>query len=155
MVLPVGHFVAYPEEKRAAPQVDPPDQHSTQMTKMAHAVARRAKRAEEFDSCHNRNEWPHGNHDRKWKEPDLPVREKYCVGYENAKDRSRCADGWDVCGDMSPKHGENFYEDRDDSSANSANKKIVREALFAHTSSNSRPNIHSISMLMSRWNNPP
>src|SRR5271165_1139029 len=108
LVLPVGHFIADTKEERTATEVDPANEHSTQVAKMANAVARGANGTEEFDGAHDGDEGAHGNHNRKRKKPDLTIGEENGVGDQDAKDCPACANSRNVGGAVPPKHRKNF-----------------------------------------------
>ena len=92
------------------------------MTKMADIIAGGADGAEEFDGAHDGDKGAHGDCDGKREEPDLTVGEEDGVGDEDAKDRSRGANGRDISGAMSPQRRKYFDEDGDDSGADSTGK---------------------------------
>src|SRR5208282_1571060 len=125
LVAPVGNFVADAEVKRAAAQVDPADEHAAKVAQVADVVAARAEGGKEFDGSHDGDKRPHGNHDGQREEPDLAIGKKDGVGDEDAENRAGSADGRDIRGPQSPKHGCDLHENGDDAGADATEKKVV------------------------------
>lgn len=131
LILPVRHFVAHAIEERTAAEVEPTDQHATEMAEMADAVAGRAEGTEKFDGGHDGDEGSHGDHDGEREEPDLAIREEDGVGNENAKDCARGANCGRINDPVAPQQGHEFHQDRDDAGTDSTEKKVVGETLLA------------------------
>jgi len=130
LVAPVCHFVADAEEEGAATEVDPADEHATEVAKVADIIAPRSKRPKEFDCAHDGNEGPHGNHDREREKPDLAIGEEDGVGDKDSEDRAGSADGGDIRGTMTPEEGDDLHKNGDQAGADAAEEEIVGEALL-------------------------
>lgn len=120
LVLPVGYFIANAEQEGPTSEIEPADEHTSEMTEMTDTVAGGAECTEELDGAHDSDEGTHGNHDREGEQPNLAVREQNCVGNQDAEDRAGRADRRSIQRPVAPEHGNNFDENCDNSSADSA-----------------------------------
>lgn len=101
------------------------------MAEMGDAVSSGSQGAEELDGSADRDKWPHRNRQRQGEDPNSAVRKKNGVGDEDAKNCAGRADGGNVARPMSPEHGNYFDQNGDHPGADSAEEKVVQEAVPA------------------------
>src|SRR5271157_2282067 len=96
---------------------------------MGDAVSSGSQGAEELDGGADRDKRPHRNHDGKREDPNPAVGKQNGVGDEDAENCAGRAYRGDVTRPMSPEHGEHFNQNGNHSGADSAEKKVVQEAV--------------------------
>src|SRR5208337_4097113 len=128
---PISEFVAHAVEKRTAAEVQPADQHSAQVAEMRDSVPSGPQGAEKLDGGADRDERPHRNHDGKGEDPNAAVRKQNGIGDKDAENRAGCADRRDVARAVSPEHRKYFNQNGDHPGADSAEEKVIQEAVPA------------------------
>ncbi len=128
--LPVGDGVANVVQERTTAEIEVPNEHPAEMTKVTDPVTARSEGHKEFDRTHRRNIRAHWDIYRQWKEPDTAIREENGVGDENSEDRAGCPNRWDIGWRLAKKNRNRLHEEFDQACADSTKEKIVQKTTF-------------------------
>src|SRR6202035_2714915 len=126
--FPIRDGVAHAVEKRAAAQIDVPDQHAAEMADMTDVVTAEAESSQEFQRGHDDYKRAHTHLDGDGKHDDLAVRKKNRAGEQHPKNRARRANGRNVGGRLTPEE-KHFYDNVDETGAHAGQKVILQKTI--------------------------
>ena len=130
-VLPVRHGIADAVKKRAAAEIEPTNEHATEMAEVTYLVVAEAKSAEKREHGHYRDNGAHAQSHGNREQHDLAIGKQDGAGDQHSENGAGRTNRGDVGEAVAEQGRDGFDENVDDSRSHASNEIVFQEAALS------------------------